>query len=187
MTLLAAFQALLARYTGQDDIVVGAPIAEPHPRRSSKALIGFFVNTLVLRTDLSGDPTFVELLRRVREMTLGAYAHQDLPFERLVEELQPERDLSRHPLFQVSFQLFTADDQSGASMFENDQLQTAKGTAKIDFALDLWEYADGIYATIEYSTDLFEADTIARMAGHYLQLLDGAIAAPRRTSPSCPC
>jgi non-ribosomal peptide synthetase component F len=102
MTLLAAFKALLFRYTGQEDIVVGTPIANRN-RVELEELIGFFISTLALRTDLSGKPSFRELLRRVREVTLGAYAHQALPFEKLVEELQPERNLSHNPLFQVMF------------------------------------------------------------------------------------
>ena len=177
MTLLAAFQALLHRYTGQDDIVVGAPIANRN-RAEIEGIIGFFVNALVLRTDVSGDPTFRVLLQRVREVALAGYAHQDLPFERLVQELQPERDMSRNPLFQISFQLFSATDRARARADDEDQLEVSKGTANIDFALDLWEYADGLYATIEYSTDLFEVETINRIAGHYQTLLEHVVEDP---------
>ena len=110
MTLLAAFKILLHRYTDQDDIVIGTPIANRN-RLEIEGLIGFFVNTLVMRTDLSGNPTFRELVRRVREVCLGAYAHQDLPFERLVEELHLERSLARNPLFEVMFVLQNASGQ----------------------------------------------------------------------------
>lgn len=189
MTMLAAFQVLLHRYTGQDEIVVGSPIAN-RTRPEIEGLIGFFVNSLVLRTDLTGSPTFREVLRRVREMALAAYNHQDLPFERLVEELQPERDATRNPLYQVSFQLFTAQSaspmpqdsgsgsgaRSGASYLEVD-----RGTANLDLALDMSDTPDGFYGRLEYSTDLFDADRIARMAGHFATLLEGVAA-----DPDCP-
>jgi amino acid adenylation domain-containing protein len=180
MTLLAAFQVLLSRYTDQDDIVVGSPIANRN-RSELEGLIGFFVNSLVLRTDLSGNPTFSELLKRVREVALAAYAHQDLPFEKLVQELQPERDMSRNPLFQVSFHLFSDFSQTeSASSFEDRYLAVEKATAHIDFALDLWEYVDGIHGSIEYSTDLFEAETVRRITANYITLLRSIVADPNR-------
>jgi amino acid adenylation domain-containing protein len=178
MTLLAAFQVLLSRYTDQDDIVVGSPIANRN-RSELEGLIGFFVNSLILRTDLSGNPTFPELLQRVREVALAAYAHQDLPFEKLVQELQPERDIGRNPLFQVSFQLFSSVNQtSSASSSGDEPLEIERGTANIDFALDLWEYEDGIYGSVEYSTELFEAETVGRITKHYLALLRGIASKP---------
>jgi amino acid adenylation domain-containing protein len=178
MTLLTAFQLLLHRYSGQDDIVVGAPIANRN-RAEIEALIGFFVNTLVLRTNLAGNPTFRELLARVREVALEAYAHQDLPFEMLVEELQPERDLSRNPLFQVTFQLLNAP--RGELNMQNLQVTSlglAARTAKFDIALGLWEDEQILAGRLEYSTDLFEAATIARLVGHFSRLLEGIVAAP---------
>jgi amino acid adenylation domain-containing protein len=178
MTLLAAFNVLLYRYTGQEDIAVGTPIAN-RDRAEMEGLIGFFVNSLVLRTDLSGDPSLHELLSRVRETALQAYAHQDLPFEMLVEELQPERDMSRNPLFQVTLQLFSDfGGHEGTSLFEGDALETEKGTANIDFALDLWEVPGGISGAIEYSTDLFTAETISRMGCHFETLLQSIVANP---------
>ncbi|HEX2643728.1 MAG TPA: condensation domain-containing protein, partial [Thermoanaerobaculia bacterium] len=144
MTLLAAWKALLHRYTGQDDIVVGAPVAN-RSRTELEPLIGFFVNSLVLRTDLSGDPSFRALLRRQREVVLGAFSHQDFPFERLVEVLQPERNMSRNPLFQTDFIL----QNSPRSAYEVpgltfEPLPVENGTAQLDMTLDLWEEADGL-------------------------------------------
>src|SRR5690606_25870483 len=178
MVLLATFKVLLSRYTAGEDIVVGAPIANRN-RAEVEPLIGFFVNTLVLRTDLAGDPPFREVLARVREVTLGAYAHQDLPFERLVEELQPERDLSRNPLFQVIFQLFsTPAGQAGASDEGGPLLEIQRGNSKFDLRFDLWETARGFRGQLEYSTDLFEESTAERIVEHYLLLLQGIVEDP---------
>jgi amino acid adenylation domain-containing protein/non-ribosomal peptide synthase protein (TIGR01720 family) len=186
MTLLAAFNVLLFRYTGQEEVVVGSPTAN-RTRAEVEGLIGFFVNPVVFRTDISDEPTFRELLMRVRELTLAAYERQDLPFERLVQELHPERDLSRNPLFQVSFQLFTSWEQPGVfdepddqprDLFGGQPLQVERGTAAIDFALDLWELSDVIEGVIEYSTDLFEDQTIRRMREHFLILLNALMIDP---------
>ncbi|MEG3902161.1 amino acid adenylation domain-containing protein [Microcoleus sp. B4-C5] len=178
MTLLAAFKTLLYRYTGQEDILVGSPIAS---RNSSEteSLIGFFVNTLVLRTDINGNPTFRDLLSRVREVALGAYAHQDVPFEKLVEELQPNRDLSHSPLFQVMFAFQNASEFALElpDLSLNCQ-QIHSGTANFDLTLELEATATGIRGWFEYSLDLFEAATIARMAGHFQNLLEGIVANP---------
>ena len=176
MMLLGAFEVLLHRYTGQDDIVVGTPIAGRN-RPEIEGLIGFFVNTLVLRTDLSGDPTFRELLGRVRGVTLGAYDHQDLPFERLVEELQPERNLSHNPLFQVAF----AFQDAYASALHLPGLTATPvkvdtATALFDLTLFVEEHARGLRLVLEYNTGLFDAETIARMMGHLQTLLEGIVA-----------
>ncbi len=177
-TLLAAWQVLLARYSGQEDVVVGSPIAGRN-RTDVEGLIGIFVNTLVLRTELSGNPTFRQLLRRVREVTLGAYAHQDLPFEKLVEELQPERNLSHSPFFQVMLVLknapFSLLDLSGVSA---SPLHKDNRTAKFDLTLSLQETADGLRGTLQYNTDLFDAGTITRLIGHFQVLLEGIAADP---------
>ena len=172
MTLLAAFDVLLSRYSGQQDIVVGSPIAG-RTRAEIEKLIGFFVNTLVLRTDVSGNPTFRELLARVRETAMGAYAHQDLPFEKLVEELKPERDLSRNPLFQVMLILQNAPT-AGRTMADITAGPFANtGTSsKFDLTLIAAETSEGLRTTLEYNTDLFEAATIERMLGHLHVLLD---------------
>ncbi|MEG3918362.1 amino acid adenylation domain-containing protein [Microcoleus sp. T3_A4] len=175
MTLLAAFKTLLYRYTGQTDILVGSPIASRN-LRDIESLIGFFVNTLVLRSDLNGNPTFRELLRSVREVALGAYAHQDVPIEKLVEELQPERDLSYSPLFQVGFALqngLTQTLELPGLTLNSHEIDT--GTANFDLMLFLEETERGLIATWEYSTNLFQPSTIARMHGHFQILLEGII------------
>jgi amino acid adenylation domain-containing protein len=179
MTGLAAFKALLYRYTGQADIVVGSPIAGRN-RAELDGMIGFFVNTLVLRTHLNGDLSFRELLKHVRETALGAYAHQDLPFEKLVEELHPKRDTSRNPLVQVMFDLqntvFSADSDSGEEVSSEDaseQEYIERGTAKFDLSLALQESDRGLSAFVEYSTDLFDDKTITRMLCHFRHLLEG--------------
>ncbi|MEG5160088.1 amino acid adenylation domain-containing protein [Microcoleus sp. AT3-A2] len=186
MTLLAAFKTLLYRYTGQADIPVGSPVANRN-RAEIQGLIGFFVNTLVLRTDLSGDRTFRELLDRIREVSLGAYAHQDLPFEKLVEELQPDRNLSYNPLFQVAFVLQTAPVAAESIAGLNlTLLDVENQTAKVDLTLHLEEQQEEISGQFEYSTDLFDAATINRMAGHFLRLLEGIAANPDRRIEELP-
>ncbi|HEY9858880.1 MAG TPA: amino acid adenylation domain-containing protein, partial [Candidatus Obscuribacterales bacterium] len=189
MTLLAAFQTLLFRYTGQTDVAVGSPIANRN-RSEIEGLIGFFVNSLVLRTDLSGNPTFRELLERSREVALAAYAQQDVPFEKLVEELHPERDLSRNPLFQVAFALQNAPmtplDLPGLTL---SPWKLDVGTARFDLEFHIWEQAEGLSGLwdipkeglsgfVAYSTELFEPATITRMIGHFQTLLEGIVANP---------
>jgi aspartate racemase len=179
MTLLAAFQTLLHRYTGQDDVVVGSPIAG-RTQAETEGLIGLFANTLVMCGDLSGDPTFRELLGRVQEVALAAHAHQDLPFEKLVEELKPERDTSRSPLFQVAFVLQNpprsprqARKLAGLKL---TQLEVGSETAKFDLTLSMIEGPAGLKGWVEYNTDLFDSSTIDRMLGHFRMLLKGVVA-----------
>ncbi len=180
MTLLAGFQALLSRLSGQEDVSVGSPIAG-RMQVETEGLIGFFVNTLVLRSDLSGDPPFEQLLGRVRETVFEAHTHQEVPFEKLVEELRPERSLSSTPLFQVLFVL------------QNTPRETARGTglslapmsfaspaAKFDLTLSLAETARGLAGELEYATDLFDAATIDRLAGQLSRLLESAVESPSR-------
>jgi amino acid adenylation domain-containing protein len=187
MTLLAAFQALLARYSGQDDIAVGTPIAGRN-RAETEGLIGFFVNTLVLRADLSENPTFKDLLRRVRETCLGAYDHQDVPFEKLVEEIQSERDMSRSPLFQVMFVHQNAP-RSGLKLGDltlSPQEADRTITAKFDLTLSVTEGKEGLGAVVKYNTDLFDADTMRQFLRHYQVLLEAVVAdpgSPVRTVP----
>ncbi len=179
MTLLAAFKILLARYTGQRDIMVGSPFANRNSAETEQ-LIGFFVNTLVLRTNLEGDISFRELLSRILEVTSGAYAHSNLPFEKLVEELQPERDLSYNPLFQVMFALQKQPpiQQSVAGLTWEVRENGDRHCAMFDLTLDLLETPTGIQGHWEYNTALFAPDTIARMHGHWQTLLEGIVTNP---------
>jgi amino acid adenylation domain-containing protein len=180
MTLLAAFQTLLWRYTGQEDISVGTPVAG-RTRTETEGLIGFFVNTLVMRTDLSGDPTFAELVGRVREVCLGAYQHQELPFEQLVEALQPEREVSRTPLFQVMLVLQNMPlPEIELEGLRARTVEVETGTAKFEMTLYLREIAEGLRAIIEYHTALFDAETMKRLSHHFVHLLESAVGDPGR-------
>ncbi|HWI65532.1 MAG TPA: condensation domain-containing protein, partial [Symbiobacteriaceae bacterium] len=178
MTLLAVFQILLHRCTGQEDVAVGTPIAGRN-RAETERLVGMFINTLVMRTDLSGNPTVRQVLARVRDVTLGAYAHQDLPFEKLVEELQPQRDLGRNPLVQVMFFLLNTPavqpELPGLSM---EVVRTEGATAKFDIDLFLEEDGGELQGHLEYNTDLFEAATVEQLISHFQTLLAAAVADP---------
>jgi amino acid adenylation domain-containing protein len=180
MVLLAAFGALLRRITGQDDLLAGTPVANRR-RRELEGLVGFFVNTLVLRVEVAGDPPFRELLGRVRETAQDAYAHQDLPFERLIEELRPERDPSRPVLFQAMFSLDEAPaaeiDLPGTGL-RLRLVDLPSGVAKLDLTLSLVERAGGFSGAVEINTDLFDPATGARWGEHYLTLLAGAVGDP---------
>ncbi|HYO62150.1 MAG TPA: amino acid adenylation domain-containing protein, partial [Pyrinomonadaceae bacterium] len=180
MTLLAGWQALLARYSNQEDISVGSPIAG-RQRSEMEGLIGFFVNTLVMRARVSGEESFTSLLGRVREVCLGAYAHQDVPFEKLVEELQPERDPSRSPLFQVAFALQnTPPSRLALPGLQLSVVEPPVKTAKFDLTLVLTEGPEGLEGSAVYNTDLFDAATVRRMVEQYGRLLAGVAADPRR-------
>src|SRR5262249_23343612 len=152
---------------GQDDLVIGTPVSN-RSRVELEGLVGFFVNTLVLRLDSGGNPTFTELLRRVKAVALGAYAHQDLPFQKLVEELHPDRDLSRNPLFQVTFQLYSAQDANAGERKVEDRAALRestgeRGSAVFDLAFNLVDGPGGIAGDVEYSTDLFDEPTVRAM------------------------
>ncbi|MEM8722032.1 MAG: amino acid adenylation domain-containing protein [Cyanobacteria bacterium P01_G01_bin.39] len=186
MTLLAGFQTLLWHYTGQEDIVVGSPIANRN-RAEIEGLIGFFTNTLVFRTNLAGNPSFEELLKQVREVSLGAYAHQDLPFELLVEQLQPERHLSHSPVFQVMF----AFENAPMSELEFSELtltpvESESDTSKFDITLSITETELGLEGSFEYNIDLFESATISRMLGHLKTLLEAIVANPQQKLSDLP-
>ncbi|MFE6504659.1 condensation domain-containing protein [Kitasatospora sp. NPDC057738] len=180
MTLLAAFQVLLARCTGQADVTVGTPISG-RTRIELEPLIGFFVNTLVLRTDLSGDPGFTDVLARVRRCAVEAYAHQDVPFERLVQELRPERDLGQHPLFTVMFQLEDPPAlPSGLPGIEVSDHRIPNEVAKFDIEVSLTDRGDRITGVIRYATDLFDRDTVRRLSEGFGALLDQLVGSPER-------
>lgn len=178
MILLAAFKVLLHRYTGHDDLIVGVPIANRR-RMEVERLIGFFANTLAMRTSFLGDPTFRELLRRVKETAVEAYENQDMPFEQLVELLHVRRDASRTPLFQASFAL---QDYPAVSLrlpgIQTTPWPVTTGTSKFDLGMAVERSADGWTATVEYSTDLFDVDRVERMLGHWRLILEGVVADP---------
>jgi amino acid adenylation domain-containing protein len=194
MTLLAAFQTLLHRYTGQTDIAIGSPVANRH-RSELEGLIGFLVNSLVLRTNLAGDPTFCELLERVRDVTLAAYAHQDLPFEKLVEELQPVRSLGQNPLFQVVFALQnTPMEQLVLPGLVLSPVELETRTARFDLELYTWKCADnfrnlwgkgwqqtdGLRGVIVYNTDLFDSTMISSLCHQFQTLLESIVVNPEK-------
>ncbi len=193
MTLLAAFQVLLHRYSQQNDIAVGVPTANRSPSEV-EPLIGFFVNTLVLRTDLSGNPSFRTLLEKVRQVTASAYQHQDLPFAKLIEALHPQRHLNQNPLFQVMFQLQNQVYQLQNALspeldipeltLSQDWIET--GFTKFDLSWHLIERSQGLLAVVEYRTDLYHPDTVARMLGHFQVLLEGIICDPNQPISELP-
>ncbi|MBG9685645.1 non-ribosomal peptide synthetase, partial [Bacillus mycoides] len=186
MTLLTGFKVLLYRYTGQEDLLVGTPVANRN-QKALENLIGFFVNTLVVRTDVSGDVSFRDLLRRVREVTLEAYAHQDVPFEKLVEELQPDRDVSTSPLFQVMFTLQNAPlistTLAGSTL---ESIEMAYDIAKFDLTMAVTEMEDELQGVFEYNEDLFNESTISRMAESFCTLLEGIVTNPEESIKKLP-
>lgn len=186
MVLLALFEVLLHRYTGQEDLVVGIPVAN-RGRPELAPLIGFFVNTLPIRTDLSGDPSFAELLGRVRDGCLGAYEHQEVPFEKLVEELKPPRDLSRPPLVQISFAHQTQPLPTVRTAgLELSRVTLESRTSRFDLELQLVEDGDGLSGLFEYNSDLFDEATVKRLADHLHRLAQAVAATPDRAIGALP-
>jgi len=186
MTLLSGFMLLLARYSSQQDLLIGTPVANRN-RAEIEDVVGFFVNTLVLRADLSGDPSASGFLARMREVCLDAYAHQDLPFDRLVEDLKPARDMSRNPVFQVMFALQNAPlhalELPGLTLKPVD---VDLGAAHVDLTLYMQETAAGLQGIFVYGTDLFDESTVARMAAHLRSLLEAMVASPERRISELP-
>ena len=186
ITLLAAFQVLLHRYSSQEDIAVGSPIAG-RTQPELEGLIGFFVNTLVLRGDLSGEPAFRELLRRIRRTAIEAYTHQDVPFEKLVSVAHPDRDSSRAPLFQVMFALQNVPPaELHAPELLLTPLELSSTTSKFDLTLFAIEVPDGLRLNLEYSADLFDAATADRMLAHFQVLLEEIVADPDQSIGAIP-
>ncbi|MCP4110878.1 MAG: AMP-binding protein, partial [Desulfobacteraceae bacterium] len=185
MTLFAAFSTLIFRYTGQEDILIGTLIANRN-RKEIEHLIGVFVNTLVLRADLSGDPEFSDLVDRVRQVTLDAYGHQDIPFEQLIEVLQPPRRLSHTPLFQVMFSMQNAPLKMELPGLTMELLDVERETAQFDLSFDMTEIDGRLTGTVEYRTDLFEASAIRRMIGHFRTLLEAIAEEPMQRISELP-
>ncbi|MDB6121031.1 MAG: amino acid adenylation domain protein [Pedosphaera sp.] len=185
MTLLTAYKVLLYRYTGQSDLLVGAPVAN-RDREELEPMIGFFVNLLVFRTPMSADLSFRTCLQRVREVTSTAYENKDVPFEKLVEELRPERDPGHHPLFQVLFAFHAAPIDLNLAGLKCETSPVDNGAAKFDLYFELWEKDGCVQGRIEYNTDLFDSARIARMAGHYKTLLEGIVANPEELLSKLP-
>src|SRR5437016_3130038 len=179
MTSLAAFQVLLMRYTGQEDFGVGTVVAN-RKRAEMEPIFGFFLNTLVMRANLGGGPTFREVLRRVRAAALSGYEHQDLSFEKLVEELAPDRDVSRTPIFQVLFTSLSEPDELEFGGLEWSAFEMDLKMAKFDLTISVQEAMQGATVTVNYTTDLFEPETIQRMLGHYHQLLKAVVENPEQ-------
>ncbi|HXD30196.1 MAG TPA: amino acid adenylation domain-containing protein [Pyrinomonadaceae bacterium] len=184
MLLLTAFYVLLHRYSQQDDMAVGVPIAN-RTRRELEGVVGFFTNSLVMRVDLGGNPSFREALSRVREVAVEAYGHQDVPFSAVVASLGLPQDLSRNPLFQVSFQLVTQNDPSGGAA-QSNEVAFERATAIFDLTLNLWERGDEVQGQLEYDTDLFDRETVERLASHYLTLLEAVTKTPDLPIASLP-
>ncbi|MEM7051549.1 MAG: amino acid adenylation domain-containing protein [Acidobacteriota bacterium] len=176
MVLLTALQVVLGRWARQSDISIGTPVAGRR-REATESLVGFFVNTLVLRTDLGGDPSFRDALARVRDVALDAFAHQDLPFEKLVQEIDPERSLSHSPLFQVMF-VVQSPEPVALEGVEIEGLEVPTGTAKFDLLIALTRHPDGFRGALEYATDLFDGATLERFVGHWRRLLTAAVEEP---------
>ena len=195
MVLDAAFRVLLYDACRETDMVIGSAIAHRN-RRELESVIGFLVNMLVVRTDLGGDPTFAELLQRVREAVIGAWSHQDLPLTRIVREVQPERDLGKNPLFNVQFSLLTPDQNPavygyGLAMDDIERIElpglvmtpvhVQYDNARYDVAVFLWDMPQGVHGTIEYNSDLFDPPTIERLANRYVEVLRAVVLDPRQT------